>query len=134
MIEKIRHWLSRQSDPLSGADQAAESQEAWREAWRGRRLRTLPGPLAIKTSDLLGLPDVEVSGVSLVPVGFEDTMFYPVSGQCPICGEATEAQSRRAINVHFRYRGLDAICVGAWGHTPCIERCAETEMDAGVPW
>jgi hypothetical protein len=108
--------------------------EEVRDAWLGRRLLTLPNRLAVSVSDLVGLPDSTAIGISVVPDGFENELYYPLHGQCPICAQETEPDSRRAICLHVRFRGLDCICVPAWAHRGCIEACTETEVDAGIPW
>jgi hypothetical protein len=127
MIDKARQWFSGQEDD----DQTSEE---FRLAWRGRRLRALQTPLAVALGDLLGLPGSEAVGISVVPFGFEDQLFYPLHGQCPLCAEETESELRRAICIHMRFKGRDNFCVPAWAHSACVEACAETEVEAGVPW
>ena len=67
------------TDSPSDLDRKAEEM---RQAWRGRRLRALQRPLAVTSSDLMGLPEFEARGISVVPSQFQDTLFYPLDGLC----------------------------------------------------
>ncbi len=128
MFERLRRRFFNRSE---AADQAVDE---FRNAWSGRRVRTLQKPLAVSVSELIGLPDAEAIGISLVPTGFEDKLSYLAGPHCPLCGEETGSDSPRAIVVHVRFRGRDSLYVPAWGHSACVDGCPETDTDAGVPW
>ena len=129
----LRWLLPREKSP----DELDREAEEYRQQWRGRRARALQNPLAVASSELMGPemgPEVEASGISLVPNRFEGTLFCPLDQRCPLCGESTVSGARRSIMVHFTFRGQRNWAAGAWAHHPCVEGCIETEEDAGVPW
>ena len=101
---------------------------------RGITSRSLPGPSAVAFHPQFGTPtsvaispDPDELEALLGPIGSREVM-------CPVCGATTEGAHRLQASLEPQFAKGLSFLVPVWVHPACLERCADTGKQRGIPW
>jgi hypothetical protein len=101
---------------------------------RGITSRALPGPSAVAFHPQFGAPTSVA--ISLDPVELETLVGDVVSRDvvCPVCGGTTEDGPRVRASLEPEFSKGLSFLVPVWVHPACLEACADTGRQRGIPW
>jgi hypothetical protein len=118
-------------DGTRGRGSDGEERTGWDRAWGDRRVKTIVGPLKIKTDPALGR--VVSAIIAADPAEYADLVPRLVD-ECPICGEPTKGTPRLASSLHPTYKSGFKHGQGVWAHVTCFANCPDSDEPAPIPW
>jgi hypothetical protein len=101
---------------------------------RGITSRALPGPSAVALHPQFGAPSSVA--ISHDPVELESLTGDVANREivCPVCDATTEDGPRIRASLELEFSKGLSFLVPVWVHPACLERCAETGKQRGIPW
>ena len=127
----LTRWLTI----LKESDLCTENERGeWDEAWRNRSLRRLNYPVQIDVSPTADHTFGEVTHVDIAadPLQYVDSVWRK-DDLCPVCGTATEVESRIGVTIYPYFESGFSYGLPAWAHETCFAECKEIDGPGPVP-